>query len=105
MYWLAPGFDTGKPGFGRRIGRASQECDHHQVAHRLSVWEVRMNPKPISSLEIWHLGNGQGHAVALHAHLDLGANQVEGGVIRRGWGDGDQEQQQAKYGRSHFMAA
>ena len=64
-----------------------------------------MNPKPISSLEIWYLGNGQGHAVALDAHLDLGANQVEGGIIRRGRGDGDQEQQQAKYGRSHFMAA
>jgi hypothetical protein len=64
-----------------------------------------MNPKPVSSLEIWNLGNGQGHAGALDAHFDLGTNQVEGGIIRRGWGDGEEEQQEAKYWGSRFMSA
>ncbi len=36
-----------------------------------------MNPNPVSTLEIWHLGNGQGHAGALDANLNLGANQIE----------------------------
>ena len=64
-----------------------------------------MNPKPISSLEIWDLGDGQGHTGALDADLDFGANQVEGGIIRRGGGDGDQKQEEAKSRGSHFMAA
>jgi hypothetical protein len=60
-----------------------------------------MNPNAVSSLEIWHLGNGQGHSGALDAHLDLGAYQVEGGII--GWRD--RGQQEAQQNRSHSRVA
>ena len=102
---LAPGFHAGKPGFGRRIGSASQERDHHQVAHRLAVWEIGMNPK--HDLQPGDLGPRQ-----------WARSRRRAGRAPRPWGQSGRRRHSAqwrgrrrskagrsKYRRSHFMAA
>src|SRR5712671_796212 len=55
---LIPGFDASKPGIRRRISGPAQKRDDHKIMHRLSVRQVRMHPKAVSSLEMRNLGDG-----------------------------------------------
>jgi len=55
-----------------------------------------MNPETIARLKVGNFGNGKSRAGALHADLNFGANQVEGGVIGAGGRNVEQVRQQKK---------
>ena len=77
----SPGFDTGKPGIRRWIGRAPQEGDDHQIPDGLAIGQVRMQPQTIARLKVRNFRDGQGLAPALNPDLDFGANQIEGSIF------------------------
>src|SRR4029077_4418536 len=77
----SPGLDPGKPGIRRRIGRAAQERDDHEVAHGLAVGQVRMQPQTVSWLKVWNLGDGQGLARALDPDFNLRADKIERSIF------------------------
>ena len=49
--------------------------------NRLALRKIGMDPEAVSSLEIGDFGNWQSDPCALDANIDLGPDQVEGGVV------------------------
>lgn len=41
-----------------------------------------MDPEAVSRLQVGHFGNWQGRSRTLHAHLDLGPDQIKGSIVR-----------------------
>ena len=84
---LVPGFDASKPGIGRRIGRATQKNDDHQIADGLAVGKIGMHPEAVSAAGDWELrAMGRVDSGALHANFDFRTNEVKSVVVGAGRG-------------------
>jgi len=78
---VGPRLDSSEPGIWRRIRRTTQEGNDHQIADRLTLGKIGVNPQAVSGLQTGDLGNRESYTGALDTNLNLWAGEVEGCIF------------------------
>jgi hypothetical protein len=97
--FLIPGVDLGEPVVWGKVSGAAQEGDDEEEMVGLGVGEIGLDPELVAWLEAWDFGDGEAHASARDADVDLWADEVKACSVCsvEGWGEKRREETHCCY--------